>query len=197
MRHVILQEFLSVDGLAAGPGDSVDFIPAATRNDQSFGDRQLAFLDSIDIILLGRKTYEMFSGYWPDVTSGPEKEVADRINTLPKVVFSTTLEHAPWRNWEDARIVANDAGREVERLRQQPGGDMVIWGSLTLAKSLMKEGLIDEFQLVVLPTVLGSGRRLFDEESALGEMHLTKVRSFDRGEVLLSYSPALVPASPR
>ena len=197
MRHVILQEFLSLDGMAAGPGDSVDFIPAAMRNDESFGDRQLEFLQAIDVILLGRRTYEMFAGHWPGITSGPEKEFADRINTTPKVVFSRTLESAPWGSWEDATIVGTNAGREIERLKQQPGGDMVIWGSLSLAQSLMKEGLIDDFQLVILPTVLGEGRRLFDKRSALGDMHLLTARSFDRGAVLLSYSPALVTASPR
>jgi dihydrofolate reductase len=196
MRHVILQEFLSLDGMAAGPGDSTDFIPAAMSNDQSFGDRQLEFLQSIDTILLGRKTYEMFAAYWPDVTSGPEVEFAHRINTTPKVVFSRTLERAPWKNWEDARIVGTSAAREVKRLRQLPGGDMVIWGSLAIAQALMREGLIDDYQLVVLPTVLGEGRRLFGD-SALGDMHLLNARSFDRGAVLLSYSPALVPASPR
>jgi hypothetical protein len=73
MRNLILQEFVSVDGMAAGPMGSVDFIPAATAGDQSFGRRQSAFLDAIDAILLGRVTYQMFAGYWPKVTSGDEK----------------------------------------------------------------------------------------------------------------------------
>lgn len=195
MRHVILQEFLSVDGLAAGPGDSVAFVPAANANDQSFGDRQREFLDSIDLILLGRKTYTMFAGHWPKITSGPEKDFADRLNSIPKVVFSRTLKRAPWGDWDDARIVATDAAQEIERLKQQPGGDMVIWGSISLAQFLLKAGVVDDIQLVICPVVLGEGRRLFDGQSALGEMHLRHVRSFDRGSVSLSYSPAMAPAS--
>jgi dihydrofolate reductase len=195
MRHVILQEFLSVDGLAAGPGDSVAFVPAANSNDQSFGDRQREFLDSIDTILLGRKTYQMFSGYWPKVPAGPEKDFADRLNAIPKVVFSRTLDRAPWGDWDDARVVGTDAAQEVERLKQQPGGDMVIWGSISLAQILLKAGVIDDIQLVICPVVLGEGRRLFDGQSALGEMTLRHTRSFDRGSVLLSYTPAMVPAS--
>jgi dihydrofolate reductase len=197
MRSLILQEFLSVDGMAAGPGDNVDFIPAASRGDQSFGQRQGHFLDAIDTILLGRKTYEMFARYWPGVTSGDEKPFADRLNATQKVVFSKTLERAPWGRWEDARVVSSDATREVERLKQQPGKDMVIWGSISLAQSLMKDGLVDEYQLVICPTVIGEGRRLFEDHQALGDLHLVSTRSFDRGTVLLSYAPAMVPASTR
>jgi dihydrofolate reductase len=195
MRNLILQEFLSVDGMAAGSGDSVEFIPAASAGDQSFGRRQRSFLDSIDTILLGRKTYSMFAGYWPKVTSGDEKDFADRLNATPKVVFSKTLDRAPWGDWEEARIVKTDPSREIERLKQQPGKDMVIWGSISLAQSLMKDGLIDEYQLVVCPTVLGEGRRLFDEHVPAGDMHLISTRSFDRGTVLLSYSGAMVAAA--
>jgi dihydrofolate reductase len=194
MRNLIMQEFLSVDGMAAGKDGNTDFIPASTRSDQSFGRRQESFLDSIDTMLLGRKTYEMFSSYWPKVRSGEDKEFADKLNALNKVVFSKTLDRAPWGDgeWEDATTVKTDAAREVERLKQQPGKDLVIWGSLTLAQSLIHEGLIDEFQLIVCPVVLVEGRKLFDDHVAPGEMHLLSTRSFDRGAVLLSYAGEMV-----
>ena len=195
MRNLILQEFVSVDGMAAGKDGSTDFIPASNRGDQSFGRRQETFLDGIDVILLGRKTYEMFAGYWPNVKAGDEKAFADKINATPKVVFSKTLDRAPWGSWEDATVVKTDASREVERLKQQPGKDLVIWGSLTLAQSLMHEGLIDEYQLIVCPVVLVEGRRLFDDNVAPGEMHLLSTRSFDRGSVLLSYAGEMVTAA--
>jgi dihydrofolate reductase len=195
MRNLILQEFVSVDGMAAGRDGSTDFIPASSRGDRSFGTRQEAFLDSIDTILLGRKTYEMFAGYWPQVTSGDERAFADKLNAIPKVVFSKTLDHAPWGSWEDATIVSTGAAREIERRKQLPGKDMVIWGSLSLAQALMHEGLIDEFQLVVCPVVLVEGRRLFDDNVAPGEMHLLSTRSFDRGTVLLSYAGEMVTAT--
>lgn len=194
MRNLILQEFVSVDGMAAGPNDSTDFIPAASAHDQSFGRRQDAFLDSIDLILLGRKTYELFVDYWPKVTSGEEKPFADKLNAIPKVVFSKSLDQAPWGNWDPATVVKSDAAREIEKLKQQPGKDMVIWGSISLAQSLMHEGLFDEYQLIVCPVVLVDGRRLFDEHATAGEMHLLSTRSFDRGTVLLSYAGEMVTA---
>lgn len=86
MRNVILQEFVSLDGLAAGPNDSVDFIPAATRGDRSFGQQQFSLIDSIDTILLGRVTYRMFAEYWPKVTEGDDKPFADKLNAIPKIV---------------------------------------------------------------------------------------------------------------
>ena len=197
MRNLILQEFVSVDGMAAGPMGSVDFIPAATSGDRSFGRRQSAFLDAIDAILLGRVTYEMFAGYWPRVTSGDEKEFADKLNAIPKVVFSKSLDRAPWGDWPEATIVKSNAAREIDKLKQQPGKDMVLWGSISLAQSLFNEGVIDEYQLIVCPVVLGEGRRLFDEYVAAGDMHLVSTRSFDRGTVLLSYSGAMAAAGAR
>ena len=188
MKNVILQEFVSIDGLAAGPNGSVDFVPAATSGDQSFGQRQIAFMDSIDTILLGRVTYKMFAGYWPNVTSGDDKPFADKINAIPKVVFSNTLQRAPWGTWDDARIVKGNAADEVAKLRKASGKDMVIWGSLSLARSLMSAGLIDEYQLIVCPVVLGDGNALFSRENGSRSMQLRSSKSFDRGAVLLEYA---------
>jgi dihydrofolate reductase len=117
MRKVILQEFVTLNGLASGPNDSVDFVPAATAGDQSFGRRQMGFMDSIDTILLGRVTYEMFAAHWPNVTSGDDKPFADKLNAIPKVVFSRTLGRAPWGKWDEARIVKNSAAKEVAKLK--------------------------------------------------------------------------------
>jgi dihydrofolate reductase len=121
MRNVILQEFVSLDGMAAGQNDSVDFVPAATSGDQSFGARQLDFMETIDTILLGRKTYEMFAGYWPNVTSGDDKSFADRINAIPKIVVSRTLDRAPWGKYDDATIVKDELSAEVAKLKRQSG----------------------------------------------------------------------------
>jgi dihydrofolate reductase len=190
MRNVILQEFVSVDGLAAGPNDSVDFVPASTQGDQSFGQHQLRFMDSIDAILLGRVTYAMFAGHWPNVTSGDDKPFADKLNAIPKIVFSRSLGRAPWGSWDDARIVKTSAAKEVAKLKQESGKDMVIWGSISLAQSLANEGLIDEYQLVVCPVVLGSGKPLFRGKVDTFGMRLLKAKSFDRGAVLLAYTAA-------
>jgi dihydrofolate reductase len=99
MRQVILQEFVSLDGLAAGANASVDFIPTATKDDHSFEQHQLQFARTIDTILLGRVTYQMFAGYWPTATVETDK-AADMLNLTPKVVFSKTLDQAPWGKYQ-------------------------------------------------------------------------------------------------
>ena len=188
MRKVILQEFVSIDGLASGPNGSVDFVPAANSGDKGFGERQIAFMDSVDAILLGRVTYEMFAGYWPNATSGDDKPFADKINAMSKVVFSNTLERAPWGKFAEARVVKGNSVDEVAKLRQASGKDMVIWGSLSLARSLMSDGLIDQYQLIVCPVILGEGKRLFPEKNGLHDMTLLSSKSFERGSVLLTYA---------
>ncbi len=154
MRKVILQEFISLDSLAAGPNDSVDFVAASTQGDKSFGREQIKLMNSVDTILLGRKTYQMFAGYWPNVTKGKEKAFADKLNSIPKIVFSKTLDRAPWGDWEDAEIVSNEASKEIAKLKRRSGKNMVIWGSISVAQSLIKKGLIDEYRLVMCPVVL-------------------------------------------
>jgi len=192
MRRVVLQEFVSLDGLAAGENDSVAFIPASTQGDQSFGREQLALMDAIDAILFGAVTYRMFAGFWPNVTEGEEKPFADKVNATPKVVFSKTLERASWGSWDEARIVKGSAVDEVTRRKGEPGRDMLIWGSISLAQSLMAAKLIDEYRLVLCPVVLGSGKPLFGDELASIPMNLVNVQRLDRGVVSLTYVPRQV-----
>jgi len=192
MRRVVLQEFVSLDGLAAGENDSVAFIPASTQGDQSFGREQLALMDAIDAILFGAVTYRMFAGFWPNVTEGEEKPFADKVNATPKVVFSKTLERASWGSWDEARIVKGSAVDEVTRLKGEPGRDMLIWGSISLAQSLMAAKLIDEYRLALCPVVLGSGKPLFGDELASIPMRLVNVQRLDRGVVSLTYVPRQV-----
>lgn len=190
MRKVILQEFVTLNGLAAGANGSVDFVPAATQGDQRFGREQLALMDGIDTILLGRVTYRMFAGYWPNVTEGEEERFAEKLNSTPKIVFSQTLDRAPWGAWDEARLVKNSAADEVAKLKRQSGKDMIIWGSISLAQSLITEGLVDEYRLVVCPVVLGSGRPLFSDRTASIDMKLLDARALDLGAVSLTYRPS-------
>jgi dihydrofolate reductase len=185
MRKVILQEFVSLDGMAAGPGGNIDYIPGSTAGDASFGANQAAFIDSIDAIVLGRVTYEMFAQYWPNVTSGEDKPFADRLNAIRKFVFTKTLDRAPWGKFEEARVMKGDTAETIAKMKQERGKNMVVWGSISLAQSLVKAGLVDEHQLVVCPVVLGGGRPLY-RESVQG-LRLLKAKSFDRGSVLLAY----------
>jgi dihydrofolate reductase len=188
-RKVVIQEFVSADGLISGPNDSVDFIPSSTGGDAAFGREQLALMDSVDTLLLGRITYAMFAGFWPKVTEGPEKEFADKFNGVPKVVFSKTLKHAPWGKWKEGRIVSGSAVEEVARLKKQPGKDMLISGSITIAQALIAAGMVDQYRLVLCPIVLGKGRPLFRDNTSSIPMKLQNTARLDRGAVSLVYSP--------
>lgn len=190
MRKVILNEFVTLNGMASGPEGSVDYVPASMQGDRGFGQEQFAFLDTIDTILLGRVTYTMFARHWPNVTEREEKPFADKLNSTPKVVFSRTLDRAPWGQWPEARIARGSAAEEVASLRRQPGKDMVVWGSISLARSLMAAGLIDEYRLVVCPVVLGGGTPLFEGGVPPLGLNLLSARPYDRGAVGLTYVPA-------
>lgn len=187
MRKVILQEFISLDSLVAGPKDNVDFVPASTEGDASFGQEQIKLMEEIDTILLGRVTYQMFAGYWPKVTKGKEKTFADKLNSIPKIVFSKTLKSAPWGDWDDAKVVKSSAVKEIAKLKRQSGKNMVIWGSISIAQSAIKAGLIDEYRLVICPIALGLGRPLFLNKVDSFALKLLEVKSFDLGAVQLKY----------
>jgi dihydrofolate reductase len=182
MRNVVVQQFVTIDGFAAGPNGELDFVnetsAAADPTTGEFVEDQLAFVNAIDTILLGAVTYRMFAEYWPEQTIETQG-IADALNATPKVVFSRTLERAPWGDWEEARVVAGPASEEVRRLKEQPGGDMVVWGSLTLAESLERDGLVDEYRLFVCPVVLGQGKRLFGESGPTRWMSRLETKAYD------------------
>lgn len=186
MRRLIVQEFVTLDGLAAGPQGEVDFIPAATTGDAKVAENQMRFIDTIDTIVLGRTTYEMFAGYWPTAT-GDDKPFADKLNATPKIMFSKTLDRAPWGSWDEATISKGDPREEIRRLREQEGKDLVVWGSLTLVRSLAHAGLVDEYQLWLLPLVLGGGRPLFAEGVGSIGLSLLEAKTSDKGAMLLRY----------
>jgi dihydrofolate reductase len=186
MRKLILQEFISMDALVAGPNGSVDFIPASTQGDATFGREQIALMDRVDTLLLGRATYAMFAGFWPNVTEGAEKEFADKFNAAAKVVFSKTLARAPWGKWGEGQIVRGSAVEEVARLKQQAGKDMLVSGSISIAQALIAEHMVDEYRLVLCPVVLGNGRPLFSSAESI-PMKLLAANRLDRGAVSLSY----------
>ena len=186
MRKLIVQEFVTLDALAAGPNDNVDFVPASTRGNQSFGREQLAMFDSINTIVLGRVTYQMFAGYWPNVTGGEDARFADKLNRTPKIVFSRSLQKAPWGSSRKPES-SNPMQLKIKKLKQQPGKDLILWGSISLAQSLLNKGLIDEYRMVVCPIVLGKGRPLFGDKVASLDLKLIEVEPMDLGTVALKY----------
>jgi len=184
MRKVIFQEWLSMDGYAADKNNSPAFLESVTLNKYSDLD-QLAFLESIDTILLGANTYKLFVDFWPTATNEQEV-IADKLNSIPKIIFSSTLGKAPWGKWPDARVIDTDAGKVVRELKMQNGKDMVLWGSISLAQSLMKEDLIDEYHFRICPLVLGSGRPMFESTGPL-DFELFGTKRYESGLMLLQY----------
>lgn len=139
------------------------------------------------VLLFGRITYELMASYWPTphaIKNDPA--VAEGINKTPKVVFSRTLDKAGWSN---TKLVKDDMVAEVRKMKNEPGKDMAILGSGSIVSQLAGEGLIDEYQLVVNPVVLGKGRTMFDGIGQKLTLKLAKTRAFANGKVLLCYEP--------
>jgi len=180
MRQLIFQEFVTLDGYAAGPDDSLDFFSTVT--DQ--GDQEnLPLLESVDTMLLGATTYRLFVEYWPTATDS----LAPRLNALRKVVVSSTLTAAPWGEWEPGEIVT-DAVAAVTALKEESGKDIVLWGSISLFHSLLTAGLVDEVQLKVCPTVLGAGKRVFPSSAQLS-LELIEAGLWATNGAVLRYRP--------
>jgi len=188
MRKLIVEEWISLDGFAADPSGQLDFFTSLTPEQNKHSDQdQLTFLEGVDTIILGRITYQLFVDYWPTTASDGEI-IAPQLNGLPKIVFSNTLKDAPWGRWPAASIITGDAVPEIKKLKSLPGKNMVIWGSISLVQSLMKENLVDEYHLQVCPVITGGGRKLFAETGIMNQLQLRKVRHYDTGLVFLNYS---------
>jgi dihydrofolate reductase len=139
------------------------------------------------VLVFGRITYELMAGFWPTpfaIENMPD--VAKGMNSMPKVVFSRTLEQASWNN---TTLVKDDLAAEIRKMKQKPGEGMAILGSGSIVSQLAQEGLIDEYQFVVNPVVLGQGRTMFEGVKEKLSLKLTKSRAFRNGNVLLCYEP--------
>ena len=162
MSKLVVSEFVTLDGVMEDPGGAEGF----DRGGWAFkfergpeGDKfKLDEVLTADALLLGRKTYEGFAAVWPSVTD--EVGFAEKMNTMPKYVVSTTMDKAGWNN---STVIKGDVAREVSRLKQELGGDILVYGSGELVKTLMEHDLVDELVLMVFPVVLGTGKRLFQD----------------------------------
>ena len=187
MRKLIVEEWISMDGYAEDTHGKLDFFPTSAENRYA-DEQQLKFLNTVDTILLGRKTYELFVDFWPSATTDKEL-IADKLNAIPKLVFSNTLKHAPWGKWSDATVVPGDAVEAVKQLKRTDGKNIILWGSISLAHTLMSAGLIDLFKIRVCPTAVGGGKRLFPSSDQYKSFKLVEQGAYENGLIFLSYEP--------
>jgi dihydrofolate reductase len=180
VRKVIVSNVASLDGFFESRSKELDWVVT----DAEFFDYAKGLLRTVDTLLFGRATYLHMANYWP---TAPVDEIAEKMNNLPKIVFSKTLQKAEWNN---SRLVASNIEAEVSRMKGQPGKDMVIFGSAMLASSLLQWGLVDEYRVILQPALLGSGSPLFRDITEKIRMKLISVRSFGSGVVLASYQKA-------
>jgi len=177
---------ISLDGYFSGKNG--EFSWAKSHMDPEFnafvaGNSQLG-----GTIVLGRVTYELMASYWPTTQAMKnDPVVADGMNKASKLVFSRTLSSAPWNN---TRLVKSDPVEEIRRLKKESAADMVILGSGSIVSQLAQAGLIDEFQIVMNPVILGAGRTMFDGLTRSVGLKLTKNRIFPSGNAFLCYEPA-------
>lgn len=181
MRKLFWQMSVTLDGFMEGPNHELTH--TAQFADPDFDRYASDMLKSIGAVVLGRVTYELFAGYWPNAT-GPD---AERLNELPKITISTTLKKAEWNN---SRLVRHNVAEEISNLKHQPGKDIALFGSAKLASTLMKHGLIDEYRLLVTPIVLGGGARMFKHLDGRVNLKLLNATTWSSGTVALYYRPA-------
>jgi dihydrofolate reductase len=197
MRRIVMFNQVSADGYFAAPDGNLDWVVhepeierGATENLQGPG-----------TVLFGRRTYEMFAWFWPRAIaeagaksphggtplSAAQRAMGHWLDAATKIVFSRTMQDAPWRNTQ-LRSELDPAG--ISALKQEPGSDIMIFGSGSVVSHLTEHGLIDEYQLVVSPVMLGGGRKLIEGVTDRSAMKLLEARSHPTGSVMLRYAPA-------
>ncbi len=184
MRKLVYQMLTSLDGYFEGPRREIDW----HNVDEEFNAYAINLLNNAGALLFGRVTYELMAGFWPKYSGGgSDAVVAERMNNLPKVVFSRTLARVEWSN---TRLVATNVPEEVAKLKELPGKDLLMLASSDLAVSLLPHGLIDEFQIIVNPVILGGGKSLFRGLDRRYRLKLVQAKPFSSGNVILYYVPA-------
>lgn len=177
---------ITLDGYFTGPNGDLSWAKE-NQDDAEFREFTTGNAKGGGVLLFGRVTYEMMAGFWPTPQAlQMMPEVANQMNSLPKVVFSRTMEKAAWNN---TRVVKGDIVAEIRRMKWEPGQDMVIMGSGTIVSQLAPEGVIDQYQLVVFPVVLGKGRTMFEGITQKLGLKLKSTRTFKSGIAFLTYDP--------
>lgn len=184
MRRLMVFNSVTLDGYFTGRDGDLSWAHAGSE-DPEFRRFTAENAGEGGTLLFGRKTYEMMASWWPtQAAAQSDPKVAEGMNRMPKIVFSRSLEHA---SWDNTTVMRGDLTREVRDLKEGDGEALVILGSGSLVAQLAQEGLIDEYQLMVTPVVLGEGRTMFDGVGKTIALRLTGSREFRNGRVLLRY----------
>ena len=183
MRKLTVFNLMTLDGYIAGPGGDISW----HHVDEEFQEMAIKASNSGNTLIFGRVTYELMASYWPTAEAlRTDPFVARGMNSAEKIVFSRTLDKAGWNN---TRLVKYHMVDEIRKLKQQPGKDLTILGSGSIVMQLAQEGLIDEYQVLLNPVVLGKGKTMFDCLEGTLRLKLVGTRTFDDGNVLLTYVP--------
>jgi dihydrofolate reductase len=189
MRKLNAALFITLDGVVEAPGGETTLPDYARNWSMSYTDDEVgqvigANIAASDTMLLGRKTYQDFASYWPNV---PEDDAFGNImNNRTKYVVTTTLDKAEWKN---SHLIKGDVMEQIQKLKEQPGLDISTVGSGTLVCSLMQADLVDELQLMLCPVMLGVGKRLFDDADFMKKLKVLEVQSFSSGMIYLRLQP--------
>lgn len=193
MRKIIWLVDTSLDGFMSGPKGELDW--AAAQMDDEMWDSLNELLGKVDTSLFGRVTYQDFERYWRNWRGVPGNPVSPKneldfsrwIEATPKIVASKTLRELEWKN---STLLSGDGGGDISRLKEQPGKDVLLFGSCNFASCLLRAGLIDQLQMRIHPVILGQGRPLFKERGGRNKLNLAKAKMFKSGLVELGYSLA-------
>ncbi len=187
MRKIIVSNLMTLDACIAAPGGEIDWF---VTGEDFFEDSHEVF-QRVDTMLFGRVTYEGMLNFWTTSQAlAADPAITEWMNTTPKVVFSRTLDKVEWGKWDNARLAQGDIGEAVTKLKQEPGKDIIIYGSSTIVSQLTQHGLIDEYWLFINPVILGSGRHEFAGITRQVKLRLTGTKVLQGGVVRLMYEPA-------
>jgi dihydrofolate reductase len=184
VRKLLSFMVVTLDGYYEGPNGEFDW----PNVDDQFNEFAISQLNDIDTLVFGRVTYEGMASYWPTPAAvEDDPAVADRMNSIPKIVFSTTLDTA---DWENTTLIKGNVADAITELKRQPGKALAMFGSPHLTVSLLEQGLVDELRVMVHPILLGAGKSLFAGLNHRVPVTLETTTTFSSGNVLLSYRPA-------
>ncbi len=181
MKKVIFQMSVSLDGFIEGPNREIDWHLV----DDDFNAYAVDMLKASDVLIMGRRTYELMASNWPTDTDN-DPVVKEKMNSTPKLVFSRTLKKVEWQN---SRLATGSIADELARLKQVPGDGVLPVGGSGLAASFLEQGLIDELHIILTPILLGAGKTVFDGIKKRYPLRLLSTRTFNSGNVVLVYEP--------